>query len=103
MIIAILLLSLAYIISVIIILRGYYKDIAELEYRILELEKRISELQKEFKHEDEMFTNYCETVNWLEINQRYAFEKLKLNESEVENMPCGKGKRKTSKGGGRKK
>ena len=39
MIIVILLLSLAYIISVIIILRGYYKDIAELEYRILELEK----------------------------------------------------------------
>ena len=39
MIVAIILLSLAYIISVVMILQGYYKDIAELEYRILQLEK----------------------------------------------------------------
>ena len=39
MILAIILLSLAYILSIMLVLRGYYKDIADLEYRILQLEK----------------------------------------------------------------
>lgn len=106
MIIVVLIISLIYIILLTLILIAYYRDTSDMELRILELEKRLNELQKDFEDEDETFTNYCEMVNGLAFNQEYAFKKLNLVENEeVNDMPCGrpKGRKSTSKGGGRRK
>ena len=102
MIIVVIIFSLIYVILLTLILIAYYRDNNDLERRVLEIEK-----------DRDLFSDYCETVNWLQINQEYVFKKLNLDKEDENNtqrecdcdMPCGrKGRPKGSKNiGGRRK
>ena len=91
-----------FIVMICLIVRSYYKDIVELENRLLQLEKRISECEKIKKSWETLFDN-ANDLKGICIGFNY-FER-KEGESD---MACGRkgrpvGRRTTSRGGGKRK
>lgn len=118
MIIVVIIISIIYIILLALILKAYYKNITDLENRMLQLEKRINEIEnsKLFKEVNEEDIEYLkkwdnEYKNWvfnpfdhgLNITGE-SFSKPKKKENNTQegsesDMPCGRKKGR----GGRKK
>lgn len=113
--------SILYLILTYLVLSLYYKyrkDIEELEKRLLHLEKRIIDFEITIKNDykgiyvpiDKDFKvllPLCEKDKFNLKSLEYAYNLIK-NGEEVEEMACGtkgrpRGRRTTSRGGGRKK
>ena len=79
-----------FIVMICLIVRSYYKDIVELEERILQLEKRINECEKELKHKEVVYSG---SFNGLITDKKTIKQLSKMFEKEGdETMACKKGK-----------
>lgn len=96
----VIIISIIYIIMLALILQAYYKNISDIEDRVLNLEKRLNSVEKEIGSY-EIWSENCDNLQGININNTWF-----LRMKEGDNMPCGrKGRPKGSKntGGGKRK